>query len=316
MTVSVIIPIYNAAQYLAECIDSVLGQTMSDFELLLVDDGSTDESAEICERYAARDPRVRLFRQSNAGVSVARNRGLDHARGAYVVFVDADDWVDADHLEQLLACGMDDESICFTNAYLDYDLQLEEVDVSGIRCSRALAQLRRQTYFGWTWNKIFSRKLIERHHLRFNENMRLHEDELFSAEYCVFVSRVCVRNRRTYHYRIQDSGLLHSKKPSAEKLYCYRKLHKTFSSLDAENRYLTLRIHLSCCCHTLRHCWAPDNVRHTLMYVNAAYSEYRQAFRKEFMRDERDYKVARRSRWVFRYKSGFWIWLSLKFINV
>ncbi len=316
MLVSVIIPVYNAEKYLDRCLESVVGQTLSDFEVLLVDDESTDGSAAICERFAARDDRVRIFRQKHSGVSAARNLALDHARGTYVVFVDADDWVDADHLEQLLSCSMDDQSICFTNAYLDYDLQLEEIDVSGIQCSQALAQLRRATYFGWVWNKIFSRELIERHHLRFNENMQLHEDELFSAEYCIHVSRVCVRNRKTYHYRIQDSSLLHSKKSSAEKLYCYRKLYKTFNSLDAENRYLTLRIHLSYCCHTLRHCWAPDNVRHTLMYVNAAYTEYRRAFRREYLRDERDYKVAQRSRWVFHYKNGFWIWLTLKFINV
>lgn len=99
--ISVIVPVYNAEQYLAACVDSLLAQTYADFEVLLVDDGSADSSPAICDRYAAADDRVRVIHQKNAGVGAARNAGLDVARGAYLAFVDADDTVLPDYLETL-----------------------------------------------------------------------------------------------------------------------------------------------------------------------------------------------------------------------
>lgn len=101
MLVSVITPVYNTAQYLDECIGSILSQSMTDFELLLIDDGSTDGSGAICDRYAEKDKRIRVFHIPNGGVSAARNLGLDNARGEFVVFVDSDDRITPDHLRQL-----------------------------------------------------------------------------------------------------------------------------------------------------------------------------------------------------------------------
>lgn len=90
-TLSVIVPVYNVAAYLPACLDSILGQTFTDFELLLIDDGSTDGSAVLCDQYAASDGRIRVIHKANAGVSAARNTGLDMARGAFITFVDSDD---------------------------------------------------------------------------------------------------------------------------------------------------------------------------------------------------------------------------------
>ena len=115
MQVSVIVPVYKAEKYLEACIESILCQTMPDFELLLVDDGSPDRSGAICDRYAARDGRVRVFHGPNRGVSRARNTGLDQARGEFVVFVDADDTLAPDHLEQFCNSGIGEDGIVFTN---------------------------------------------------------------------------------------------------------------------------------------------------------------------------------------------------------
>ena len=100
--ISVIIPVYNTEKYLRRCIDSVLAQTYQDFELLLIDDGSKDSSGAICDEYASQDTRVRVFHKENGGVSSARNLGLDHARGEWITFVDADDWMADDMLQQML----------------------------------------------------------------------------------------------------------------------------------------------------------------------------------------------------------------------
>ena len=100
--VSVIVPVYNVEAYLAQCIDSILAQDYRNFELILVNDGSTDNSGAICERYAAQDRRIRVITQENSGPSTARNTGIKAACGKYIVFVDADDWADADYLSILV----------------------------------------------------------------------------------------------------------------------------------------------------------------------------------------------------------------------
>ena len=113
--ISLVVPVYNVQEYLPECLDSLLGQSFAAIEIILVDDGSTDASAEICDRYAARDGRIRVVHQQNAGVSKARNVGIRLARGKYLGFVDGDDWVDRDYCKRLYETLIDyraDISIC------------------------------------------------------------------------------------------------------------------------------------------------------------------------------------------------------------
>lgn len=100
--ISIIIPVYNAARYLRECVDSILQQSFANFEIILIDDGSTDDSPQICDGYAACDQRVKVVHKPNAGVSAARNDGLDRARAEYITFVDSDDWVEAGYIQTLL----------------------------------------------------------------------------------------------------------------------------------------------------------------------------------------------------------------------
>ena len=102
--ISIIVPVYNAEQWLERCIDSIVAQTYTDWELLLIDDGSTDASGDICDRYAASDPRIQAFHKPNGGVSSARNLGLDHAKGEWITFVDSDDYIEARFLESFSEC--------------------------------------------------------------------------------------------------------------------------------------------------------------------------------------------------------------------
>lgn len=102
LKVSIIVPVYKAELYIRKCIDSILSQTFTNFELLLIDDGSPDNCGKICDEYAELDTRVHVFHKENGGVSAARNLGLDHAKGDYVCFIDSDDWIDPDMLETLI----------------------------------------------------------------------------------------------------------------------------------------------------------------------------------------------------------------------
>ena len=99
--ISVIVPVYKAEKYLHRCVDSILAQSYTDFELLLIDDGSPDNSGAICDEYAIKDSRVRVFHKQNGGASSARNKGLDHANGEWVSFVDSDDWIEPQMVESL-----------------------------------------------------------------------------------------------------------------------------------------------------------------------------------------------------------------------
>lgn len=314
--VSVIVPVFNAELYLGQCLESLLAQRRTNFELLLVDNGSRDRSVEICRRYAQRDARIRLLHCPTPGASAARNFGLDHATGDYVVFVDADDWVEPDHLENLVGEGLGHAGIAFVNAFLPYELQLAEVTAVGPECFGVFALLRRQTYFGWTWNKIFDRAIIERYGIRFDPRMRLHEDELFTSEYCRHVRRVRVSNRKSYHYRIHPTSVMRTPMPEAERLFCYGQLCTKYGLEDGENRYLSIRTHLSLCCRVLRRSWWPGDVRMALAYVRPAYEAYRGLARPEFLRDDRDRKVAWRSSWEFRFRNGIWIWAVSRFLNI
>ena len=120
--ISVIVPVYNVEKYLCQCIDSILAQTFTDFELLLIDDGSTDRSGRICDEYADRDARIRVFHTANRGVSAARNLGIGEARADWLCFVDSDDWVETCFLTSLYGDGfVMDESVVFQRIFIEYE---------------------------------------------------------------------------------------------------------------------------------------------------------------------------------------------------
>ena len=120
--ISIIIPVYNAEKYLKICVDSILNQTFKDFELILIDDGSSDTSKEICEQYIKLDNRVKVIEQSNKGVSVARNNGLENSCGEYIMFCDSDDWIEEECLENLYYKFIQDKNtdIIFSGIYKDF----------------------------------------------------------------------------------------------------------------------------------------------------------------------------------------------------
>lgn len=176
---SIIVPVYKTEAYLPKCIESILTQSFSDFELLLVDDGSPDHCLDICCGYGSRDNRVRVFHQDNGGVSSARNLGLEHAAGEWVWFVDSDDYVDAHSLAQFK------EDI---DRHPEADLHV--FNCGGVREEFAggLEAFLHKFYFTYVlgfgpWNKLYRSSLIQRHGLCFDSQETVGEDLLFNMRY-------------------------------------------------------------------------------------------------------------------------------------
>ena len=204
--VSVIVPVYKAEAYLHRCVDSILAQTLTDFEILLIDDGSPDKSGDICDEYAKKDSRIRVFHKDNSGVSSARNVGLDNAKGEYILFVDSDDWIDVDHLNNYINHKADIvfqgyKKINSINQIInETKCNLEESSNSS-RIGEIIDRLIfKYQIFGFTWSKIFKRKIINENNIRFKNGISIKEDELFTIEYCMHINSIKVLSTTSYNY--------------------------------------------------------------------------------------------------------------------
>ena len=185
--VTIIVPVYNDAVHLPKCVASILAQTFSDWELLLIDDGSQDESPALCDRFASQDTRIRALYQKNAGVSAARNLGLAEAEGSYLSFVDSDDWIEPAMLEDLLTeaekSGADivmcDAVTVYSDGRTEPDTitQLPENRVIG-RADWSPALLREMA--GAVWRCLYRTELVRRHNIRFPVGVKFSEDRIFN----------------------------------------------------------------------------------------------------------------------------------------
>ena len=203
--VSVIIPFYNAAKLLDRCINSVLSQTYTDFELLLIDDGSTDGSAAVCERYADKDKRLRLVRLNHGGVCAARNSGLLHAQGEFISFIDADDWVDADFL-QTFVDSIGDAQLCIQDMIMhDTDKVWSLGLADGFVCSPAEIA-RASRLYGSCCNALFLASVIRENSLFFDTSMTRSEDTDFIMRYSLYINKVRTTPQAAYHYLMPDAG--------------------------------------------------------------------------------------------------------------
>ena len=206
--VSIILPIYNVGKYFEECMESVLSQTHSNIEVILVDDGSTDNSSEIADEYAAKDKRIRVIHQTNAGVSTARNVGIDAACGKYICFSDPDDILKDDYVEYMLAMCEDnhaDVSVCaevFTTFMPNQCAPHVEV-VSG---EDAAVQILYGKITVGCYSKMFSKTFLDANNIRFFENVYIGEGFNFNVLAFCSASRVVVSQHKVYYYRLDNSN--------------------------------------------------------------------------------------------------------------
>lgn len=203
-SVSVIVPVYNAENTLPKCIDSILSQTFHDYELLLVDDGSTDGSPEICDKYAEIDLRVKVWHKPNGGACSSRNFGIDRAVGKYICFADSDDYVSEKWLEDLVdAAEQYPDSLVLSN------VQMIEKDRTYLRYQgysglHDIEDIWRWGYWGYSVNKIYRKSIIDQLNLRYDESLRVYEDELFVSMYCAEIKSAYVIPSVGYYYILQN----------------------------------------------------------------------------------------------------------------
>ena len=229
--ISVIVPVYKAEKYLHRCVDSILSQTFTDFELILVNDGSPDNCGTICDEYTTKDNRVRVFHKENGGVSSARNLGLDNAQGEYITFCDADDYVTPDWLMAYSDSMLHNTDLAIQGYnIIDCDKRiikhLPSQKGNSIEAKHELIiSLICQGMYGYLWIKLFRRQIIEENNIRFDIKSAFREDEQFFSKYLEYTTTFSCIDKENYFYIL----------PTADKKYNgdpFYSLLPIFQSLD------------------------------------------------------------------------------------
>lgn len=215
--VSVIVPVYNAEKYLSQCVDSILAQTLNDIEIILVDDGSTDSSANMCDDYQKRDSRVKVIHKSNGRAAAARNAGMNIAQGDYIAFVDSDDWISPDMYEKMLEIGAEVCLCDYIRFQNDKNFPFTQPNIQNGLYDKT--QIRQEIYphlvmdgveFPITisnWAMLIKRDIIIKNNLSYREDILISEDAPFGSEvlYCANTFAY-LKEQYFYHYRITEGS--------------------------------------------------------------------------------------------------------------
>ncbi|WP_298392031.1 glycosyltransferase [Flavobacterium sp.] len=223
--ISVVVPVYNVSKYLKQCLDSILNQTYTSLEIILVNDGSTDDSLNICYNYQKSDSRIRVIDQKNQGVSVSRNTGLCYITGDYLMFVDGDDWLKLDTIENVFQSLSSYDLVCFSfikeyptskvvrDLLLNgsYDADFFQRRLTGL-INEELSDPSHFETFATVWGKIFKSSIIKEHSIVFKKMSEIGawEDGYFNWDYLNYCKSVFIINQPFYHYRKFNSDSITS----------------------------------------------------------------------------------------------------------
>lgn len=275
--ISIILPVFNAQETLPQCIESILGQTFTDFELIIVNDGSTDDSLSVCVGYEVKDCRIQVIDQPNKGVSAARNMGLDHARGQYICFVDADDWVQKDYLVAFFVTDTNPHheliiQNCFetTQAATTLKLTFEDIRYGVDDFTLLFSELGILSY-GYPFAKLYERDIIEKHGLRFDSRIHFIEDLLFLLHYIQYIHSVRFVSQAYYHYRLHphDRSLSYSHNPYESEIRAYYAQKDILERLTRQFALSPLSVHY----------WKANN---GYVFYRAIRTMYRPLWKKPF----------------------------------
>lgn len=224
---SIIIPVYNTSKYLKECLDSIVSQNCQDVEIILVNDGSTDESPKICENYKNKFPNIVFVNNSNHGVSYSRNCGIDIANGKYLLFVDSDDILVANGLSQICRL-LTENSLMYVYGYKKIYENREESYILNPKTISSVQALRLlvsdNNFGGYLWNKVFLKEIIEKNNIIFDDKIAMNEDMKFCFDYISCCDKINLVDDVFYKYRCRKSGAMNKKidKTHATSAMCYK----------------------------------------------------------------------------------------------
>lgn len=238
--VSIIIPVYNTEKYIEETIRSIEEQTYKNYEIIVINDGSTDRTQKICERLKIRNNRILLLEQKNKGVSHARNIGLNIAKGEFVAFIDSDDILEKTYIEKfvnsitenncdMVICGFYEKysNLCIKNEITKRNSFISVEDaLNGV--------MNQNNVKGFLWNKFFKKSIIDMYAIRFDESINICEDSLFVCKYIQYIEKIYVIPECMYYYRMRRSSLVWERKKDRtnEMLDVYEKIYDIFLKKD------------------------------------------------------------------------------------
>lgn len=255
--ISIIVPVYNVENYLPQCLNSIITQKYQNWECILIDDGSTDNSGLICDNYSQKDNRITIIHQTNQGVSVARNTGIKYANGQYITFVDSDDWIDENYLSCLLK-GLESNSDIIASGLIqefpdnttqifvptkDYTFPLNK------EYTNIFVEMNKLNLFYGPVAKLYKHAIIKKYHIRFPKNCSYGEDLIFNYQYLSHIKKITCISVANYHYRIIGTGTLSTRfRPdqfdtdySQWKILCmFYKERKMWNLISQEYLYLRL----------------------------------------------------------------------------
>ena len=224
--ISIIVPIYNVEKYLEKCISSLLDQSFTDFELILVNDGSPDNCGKICDDFKEKDSRIKVIHLENGGVCRARNKGMELATGDFYVFVDSDDWVEKDFMKDFVDNLEDDETLIIQDCNRDNDEKSETHFFGFQNKSFVLKEdfgklFHENAHYvpgGYPWNKLYSAKIIKENNLQFDPAIKLADDEKWNFEYLVHIKKLKFVENANYHYIYNPGSISNQARPFEREL--------------------------------------------------------------------------------------------------
>lgn len=257
LLISIIIPVYNVEKYLSRCIDSLISQSYKNIEIILVNDGSTDNSNLICEKYAKIDNRIKYIKKKNGGVSSARNIGLDNAIGDYISFIDGDDYVENDMYEIMIDSAIKNNSNIVICNFVRENEKGKILRRNSKTKPHISIRFNRNDYSKnlykypsldlFLWNKLYARKLIYKTNemVKFNENIDMSEDALFNIELLNFNNEIkCVYiNKKFYHYMVNTSSITNQKNNNKRLSYLSEKIEE-INILEKNNMQTNIQMAL------------------------------------------------------------------------
>lgn len=328
---SIIIPIYNCEQYIKKAITSILEQSYKNFELILVDDCSTDHSYTLCEDLATQDKRIKLLKNlNNSGVSVSRNRGIECINGEYVTFVDADDFIESDYLERIYSVLNKEEYDCIKVGCIEeyYNNSNEIISVqqyiydSGVIKSQqqvmsTILKMEQIPLFGYLWNGVYKVDIIRKFKLSLNENYRINEDFEFNIRFFKHVKNFISIPYCGYHYARRVNNSLSTRvQPDYYELH-YKKIELFWNILSDKNcltqvnREILFWLYTRIIYSAIERCRDRENFK--LLYYQIRNEKLYSYFRKtsfEYSNIKRKILI-----YLIKYENPYFIYFASRFIG-